>query len=153
MRSLANDLAYGLAQEKSILNLIKKTWHNESNIQNTKDKYNDHFFKCDFESDYGTCWELKSRRVKKSTYNSTILPVHKIQKIDNKQYFIFEFTDAVSYIEYDESLFNTFKKNNFSTVRAGALPNEVLHFEIPIINLKDIFNNQSKNKCECLFCE
>lgn len=153
MRSLKNDLKYGMKKEAHMLALIKKSWHNEINIQNTKDKYNDKFYICDFESDSGNCWELKSRRVKKSSYKTTILPVHKIQSIDKKQYFIFEFTDAVSYIEYDESLFKTFKQSHFSTVREGAPPNEVLHYEIPISLLKDMYNNEVQNTCVCLFCD
>ena len=50
IRSLNNDLKFGLLKEINILPTIQYTWKEENNIRNTKDIYNDDFYPYDFES-------------------------------------------------------------------------------------------------------
>ena len=137
-RSLKNDLEFGLVEEVKILDLIQDEWNDEEDIRNTKDIYDDDFYPYDFESKNGTSWELKSRRITKQKYSTTIIPVHKVRKTDKKQIFIFNFTDCCSYIEYDKALFDTFKTRYIKVERFGGNPSPVLHYEIPVKSLVDI---------------
>ena len=137
-RSLANDLKYGLLQEIDILPTIQHKWDYETNIRNTKDIYNDEYYPYDFESNSGTSWEVKSRRIPKDKYTTTIIPVHKIRNVNTPQYFVFNFTDACCYIQYNKTLFSAFSTRMISVSRLGGNPAPVLHYEIPIKLLDDL---------------
>jgi hypothetical protein len=137
-RSLANDIKFGLSKEVDILPTLSNRWNNEINIMNTKDKYNDEYYPYDFESDGLTSWEVKSRRIGKYKFSTTIIPVHKIRNVDTEQIFVFNFTDTCSYIIYDKDLFKTFSTRWIKVEREGGNNNPVLHFEIPVNILIDI---------------
>jgi hypothetical protein len=137
-RSLANDLKFGLAQEVDILPTLQGNWDDEVNIRNTKDIYNDDYYPYDFESENATSWEVKSRRINKHHYPTTIIPVHKVRNVDTPQYFVFNFKDACSYIKYDKELFSTFNQRMISVSRFGGNPKPVNHYEIPVILLTDL---------------
>jgi hypothetical protein len=137
LRSLSNDLKFGLTKEVDILPILVKTWNDET-IRNTKDIYNDEYCSFDFENKSKSTWEVKSRRITKNEYTTTILPFHKPRKVDSDQYFVFNFTDICSYIKYDKELFKTFSKRNVTVKRQGARAEPVLHYEIPVKLLTDI---------------
>lgn len=138
IRSLANDLSFGLKKEFDILPTIINNWKDDENIMNTKDIYNDAYYSYDFESRNGSSWEVKSRRIKKECYPTTIIPVHKIRMVDTPQFFIFNFTDKCCYIKYEKELFKTFSTRYMSIERFGGNPNPINHYEIPIKNLIDL---------------
>lgn len=138
IRSLNNDLKFGLLKEINILPTIQYTWKEENNIRNTKDIYNDDFFPYDFESVNFTSWEVKSRRITKHHYPTTIIPVHKIRNVETPQFYVFNFTDTCCYIEYDVELFKTFKKRMINVIRLGGSSNPVNHYEIPVNELIDM---------------
>jgi hypothetical protein len=126
------DLSYGLEREKLVLEKIKK-YFNDDTITKTTDR----FSKYDFISD--NCkYELKSRKNKKTTYKTTILPTHKI--IDGKQIFLFNFTDGLYYIEYDKEVFSNFNTFEMTDCRAGRQNQVALHYSIPIELLREINN-------------
>jgi len=138
-RSLTNDIKFGLKKEEEILPLLVHNWKEEKNILNTKIRFNNEYHKYDFESDGGSVWEVKSRRNKKNTYPTTIIPIHKSLITKNKPYYmVFNFVDVCCYIEYDEELFKTFNVKTIRCYRKGALPLPILHYEIPINLLKDL---------------
>jgi hypothetical protein len=130
------DLKYGLSKESFILQKIKEYWINE-NILNTKELYNDQYYIYDFESE-NNIYELKSRRTKKNHYSTTIIPESKIIKSIKDYYFIFNFTDYISFIKYDIDLFNTFNKKYIFLLRDNKKEYK-LHFEIPINLLIDLY--------------
>jgi hypothetical protein len=144
-RSLANDLKFGLLKEIDILPTIQGNWEDEVNIRNTKDIYNDEYYPYDFESENATSWEVKSRRISKNYYPTTIIPVHKVRNVDTPQYFIFNFTDACFSIIYDKELFKTFNKRMISVERFGGNPAPVNHYEIPVNLLEDLVRIYSIN--------
>ena len=74
-RSFKNDLKFGLDKELEVVDMLKLNWEDEADIRNTKDIYGDDYYIYDFEANSGTSWELKSRRCKKDTYSTTIVPV------------------------------------------------------------------------------
>jgi len=136
-RSLNNDLTFGLSKEDSVMDRLKTVFGN--GLKNTKDIYGNQYCVYDFETDNGISFELKSRRVRKHQYKTTILPVHKVRNVETDQYFVFNFTDGyTSYIKYDKDLFNTFNKLMLTIYRSGAPPTPQNHYEIPIELLIDI---------------
>jgi hypothetical protein len=141
VRSLKNDLEFGLSKEEPVRQLMKSIFTDEEDIINTKDLYNDEYCKFDYE---GTTikrrYEVKSRTTTKHKYPTTIIPVHKINKetTENGLCLIFNFTDKCSYIMYDPELFKTFKTKMMKIFRDGKYDNPCLHYEIPIGNLIDM---------------
>ena len=123
------DNILGLKNQKYILNTLQSAF--DLSIVETKDK----FCKWDFEDTAGNHYELKSRRVMKQTYKTTLLPCHKIMKTEAKQYFLFRFTDKLCYIEYDEVVFKEFQRGQITDARNGK---DDLHYYIPISMLIDI---------------
>ena len=138
IRSLKNDLKFGEAKETDTINIIRQYWLDDS-VLNTKDKYKNRFCLFDYESDCGTTWELKSRRCAKNAYPTTIIPSHKVRTTDNKQIFMFNFTDGVSsYIDYEPEKFAKYQRKMVRCFRSGASSKPVEHIEIPIEDLTDI---------------
>lgn len=148
-RSFKNDMDFGLKKEVEVLDLIKETFCErlgESDIINTKDIY-DSYCPYDYEgTTKKTIFEMKSRRNKKNQYSTTILPCSKIAKDGRQQIFIFNFTDACCYIEYDKDLFDTFNKKMVTTYRAGKVDYPKNHFEIPVNLLTDMLRIYSVDK-------
>ena len=144
VRSLANDLSFGLDKEVEVVDMLKLNFcelYDEDDFKNTKELYQDDFYPYDFEgTTNGTAIEMKSRRVKKYYYDTTILPVHKVRKTDKTQLFIFNFTDNCSYIKYDEALFKTFKQKDITTERFGSIDRPKPHYLIPVRLLTDLIN-------------
>ena len=121
-----NDLKYGLSKEVDVIEKIKQQFPEETNIRNTKEIYNK-FCPFDFESDLKTSWEMKSRRNKKTQYPTTIIPIHKIRDVETTQYFIFYFTDVISYIKYDKDVFDKFNKKVINANRKDGYNNNGIH--------------------------
>jgi hypothetical protein len=59
-------------------------------------------------------------------------------KIDEKQVFIFHFTDKTCYLEYEPEVFNTFKQRTGQTMRDGVYDPPQLQYEIPVVLLIDL---------------
>jgi hypothetical protein len=123
------DSILGLKNQVDILNTLQSVF--DITILETTDKY----CKWDYQDGSGNHYELKSRRTYKNTYLTTLLPCHKIMKTPVKQVFLFKFTDKLCYIEYNEAVFNTFKKGLITDTRNNK---EDLHYYIPISRLIDI---------------
>jgi len=138
IRSLKNDISFGMKKEEEVLPLLQQTWKEEVNILNTKIRFKNEYHKYDFESDGGSVWEVKSRRNTKTAYPTTIIPIHKTMLTEKPYYFVFNFTDVCCYIEYDEEKFSTFNKRMIRCFRQGARPTPILHYEIPIELLTDM---------------
>jgi len=142
VRSYENDRNYGFQKETEIIDLIKETFCEslgETDIVNTRDLYNTDYYPYDYEgSTNKTIFEMKSRRNKKTQYPTTIIPCHKINPEGRRQIFIFNFTDACCYIEYNKELFDTFSKRMISTQRFGKVDYPKNHYEIPVHLLIDM---------------
>jgi hypothetical protein len=140
MYSRESDVAMGLMNEDKILDQLRYNLcpkYGEEDVVNTKDIY-DKYHKYDWEgTTNGTHFEMKSRRIKKQTYPTTIFPVHKVMKTDKPQVFVFNFTDTTSYIEYDKDIFDKFKKRTGQTFRDGRYDPPQLQYEIPVNLLID----------------
>lgn len=91
----------------------------------------------DFEcNDY--FYELKTRTNTKDKYPTTLIGCNKL--ISSKPIIlIFEFSDYLTYIEYDKELFDTFQTKKFD--RNVKEQNKATYIYIPIEYLKIIENN------------
>jgi hypothetical protein len=138
LRSFKNDLRYGLEKELEVIDILKLNFDDEVDIQSTKDLYDDEYYIYDFEAQSGTSFELKSRRIRKNQFPTTIVPVSKVRDTDKKQIFVFNFIDACCSIEYEKELWNTFQIRDVSTNRYGKLDLPKPHYHIPIKHLTDL---------------
>jgi len=135
-RTFTNDYKFGLQNEDKILPLINKYFNTDS--LNPIIKSVSSFSLNDFESDT-TLYELKSRTNNYNKYNDTLLGFNKIINGSKKQVFLFNFTDGLFYIEYDETLFNTFTKKPFvRNQRTDYNDIPKIYLFIPINKLKKI---------------
>jgi hypothetical protein len=139
MRTFQNDMNYGMEKEMTMLGKLSQHFIEYGTITNTKDLYKDPYYKYDFEAEDGTTFELKSRRNKKQTYPTTILPVSKIiPDAKHKQVFIFAFTDCCCKIEYSKELWDTFEVRDIEVFRYGRIDLPKPHYCIPIQHLLEI---------------
>ena len=137
VRSKGDDYAFGMTHEATILPKLQCHWGDEANIRNTKEKYSTDFCPYDFESDMDSSWEVKSRRIRKHAYATTLLGVNKVRDVTTPQYFVFVYTDKMCYIRYDKELFDTFMTTDITVFRNGAIPKPTPHYLIPIEQLID----------------
>jgi hypothetical protein len=125
------DYQYGIAKQKEIFPILKEFFG--SGLIETESKW----AKFDF-YDESSLYELKSRKVKKNTYPTTIITANKNNdnRDDKKVVFIFNFIDEVCFIEYDNELFSKYERRQFS--RADIDSDLKEHYHIPINDLKTI---------------
>ncbi len=129
--SFSNDYKFGKTEEERVL--IKVCRFFDEEIHPTTQ-----FCRWDFESDTAI-YEMKSRNVSSNTYIDVMIGYNKIQPICKPQYFLFNFTDGLFYIKYDEQVFMDFELKLFK--REGRTdcndkPQVVCH--IPVKNLTRI---------------
>lgn len=100
------------------------------------------FAKYDYECD-DAVFEVKTRfDVNRNTFKTTMITCNKVTETDKAIIFIFNFPDEISWIQYDEDLFNTFEKKPFS--RAQIESDEEDYFYIPVEHLQTIKKKPSK---------
>jgi hypothetical protein len=127
------DLKFGLEKENDTYDKIKNYLNcgdlNKSSKYGIIDFYNDtHYI------------ELKSRRNKYNTFDTTIIGKNKIdffKKLKKECYIIINFTDGLYYIKYNEDIFNNFEIKNETIIRDNKKENKI-NYHIPIIYLKEI---------------
>ena len=147
IRSLKNDLEFGLSKEDEVLRRIRVYFVDGMEIQSTLQLYNNKFYPYDYEGlKTGNSFEVKSRRVKKNQYDTTIIPSHKIRKTDKKQYFLFNFIDKLCYIEYNEEKWKDFKRGMIQIRRSGIIDKPTEHIYIPIKDLEDLVDTNIYDK-------
>jgi hypothetical protein len=124
--SLKNDIAFGLQNEK-----LSKYF--DESIQKTLEPY------CPYDAFSPTTkYEIKSRRCLSTTYDTTIIPIKKVENVKDRLVFVFCFTDGLFYIVYNQELFDTFEKKNVTYYRQGGSNMPVLHYHIPVKDLIEI---------------
>jgi hypothetical protein len=127
---IENDYQYGRKKEGEILEKMNQFFND--NIKQTCERYDS--------KDYlgeKYKYELKSRRNKYNAYPTTIIPTDKVKEGTN-YVFLFNFTDGLYYINYDEELFKTFNKGMFERRDGGQNNPSKVYWYIPIENLTQI---------------
>lgn len=135
---------YGKSKETEILPLITKYFKRD--IQQYTNQY-DNF---DFYDDLYE-YELKSRTNVYSKYPTTMITKNKTEKVTSKKVILlFNFTDGLYFIEYNENQFNKYQSRMFS--RLGEKWDEKKHIYIPITDLKKVdLDNLYEDKKEPSF--
>lgn len=136
---LEEDLEYGESREVVIHKSLEQFFNCE--LINTKETYGK-YCAFDFEDKKRNIRiELKSRRINKNRYPTSVIGFNKIQKAKNYsgQYlFVFEYLDGLYYVEYSPELANLCPRT-FNRVN-GEIKNNV---DIPIEWLKSINCNET----------
>tara|TARA_R110000868_G_scaffold247024_1_gene503520 strand:+ start:205 stop:603 length:399 start_codon:yes stop_codon:yes gene_type:complete len=125
----ASSYKYGKQQEEKVLPVI--TEYFKRAITSTEGQY----AKYDYVDD-STNYELKSRTNKMKAYPTTMITCNKFNDLAKPLILIFNFTDALAYIEYDAEKFSTYTTSLFS--RAGCCWDEKAHVYIPVEHLSVI---------------
>ncbi len=127
MVNFEGDYIFGEKQQEIIKPILEKTFGSLIS--------NDRYSKYDFEND-NYYIEVKTRKNSYYTYPTTLLTCNKITNTDKTLIFIFNFTDGIYYIEYDEKIFNCFEKKMFSRINKKFDMKD--YYYIPIDMLKKI---------------
>ena len=139
MRTFKQDMEYGMNGEGIIQSKLSSHFSKMGKITNTKELYKNPYHKYDYEAEDGTTFELKTRRVKKNQYPTTIIPSAKIIKnASHRQFFIFSFLDGIYQIEYSKELFDTFQIGDVEVFRCGRQDFPTPHIHIPVKYLQEI---------------
>jgi hypothetical protein len=103
----SKDYQFGKTNEERVLIKLCKVF-DEQILPTTE------FCSWDFESD-SAIYELKTRNHSSNTYQDVMIGYNKIQPFNNNkpQYFLFNFTDGLFYIKYDEDVFTDFELKLF----------------------------------------
>jgi hypothetical protein len=125
-RHFEHSYKFGKQQEIKILPIIEEYFND--NITQTTNQYD----KYDFISTLYN-FELKSRTNIYKKYNTTMITGNKLKETDKQLILLFNFTDSLYYIKYNEEVFNTFEKKLFK--REGVCTYPLEHFFIPIEKL------------------
>ena len=133
MSAFMRDYNFGREQEIVLLPRLNEFFNDD--IKHTTDK----FHKYDYE---GTTYvyELKSRTCKMEKYPTTLLPVDKVIKT-KKQIFLFNFTNGLYYIEYDEEVWKNIEIASFRRFRIGVNDLKKSYYYIPTTLLKKVTNS------------
>jgi len=101
--SLKNDTKFGLSSEPTVTDKLSK-YFSES-TEKTKEKY------CPYDAFSPTTkYEIKSRRCLSITYDTTIIPITKVQNVKDRLVFVFHFTDGLFCTVHSQELLDTFEK-------------------------------------------
>ena len=110
MTSLANDLAFGTSEEAKQLSRLEEVFCSKLKRQLG-------FASMDYKSEEKPLFiELKTRRIKHDQYPTALISAHKLDfcKSSNSEcYFVYQYTDGLFYVKYDEKLFSTFWTDSY----------------------------------------
>ena len=128
-RLLSADIEFGADKQENIIHSLRN-YFQSSNIEATKDKY------CVYDAEDSsthTRYEIKARRHKFGTYDTTIISYNKKKayKEGKRLLFVFGFTDGLYYIEYNDVLFDSFETKSITYYRSGCATKPVSHYCIP----------------------
>jgi hypothetical protein len=108
MKSFREDYNFGIESENKNIETLEQFFE----VKYTKLSK---FHKMDFECESNFI-EIKSRNINKEKFDETLIPFSKIEfasKQEKDVYFIFIFTNDITYIKYDPILFKTFQIKEF----------------------------------------
>jgi hypothetical protein len=135
------DYERGTKAQHEIFPIVKK-YFEDFDLKGELRENPERFSKYDYECD-DAVFEVKTRfDVNRNTYNTTMMTCNKVTDTDKAIVFIFNFTDEIRWIQYDEDLFKNFERKLFS--RAQMESDEEDHFYIPIEHLQTIHIKPSK---------
>jgi len=130
-----DDFVRGTKAQHEIFPIVKKYFEDFDLKGELRENLGDND-KYDYECD-DAVFEVKTRfDVDRNSYKTTLMTCNKVTETDKAIIFIFNFTDEISWIQYDEELFNTFEKKPYS--RDNLKRDEKDHYYIPVHHLQTI---------------
>ena len=135
-----NDYKFGIKEEELIHSTLKTFFKRD--IKRSEDEKAKHDY---YDDEYN--YEVKSRTNNYSLYSTTMITENKICG-SKKLILLFNFTDGLYFIEYNEERFADYFKQQFS--RAGFKWDEKIHVYIPITDLTFICSREDLTKEEGL---
>lgn len=132
-RTKTKDIAFGLGQEKELLNKLQKKFGEKLEI--SKKQYSPYDYRMK-----GIRVELKSRTNTKNQYPTTMIGKNKIKfanRFYGKNYFVFNFSDGIYYIRYDEDKFANYDVGTGGRADRGCIEQNQYIF-IPVDDLKKL---------------
>jgi hypothetical protein len=128
MVNYESDYIWAEEQEKIVYPIVKEYFEDVENL-----KKGNRYSPYDYWTD-DIDFELKSRKNRYNQYPSTMITKNKITGTDKALILLFNFTDGLYFIQYNQELFSNFKINNFSRANVGW--DEKEHVYIPIEHLE-----------------
>jgi hypothetical protein len=136
-----DDYQKGKRAQHEIFPIVKEffaDYNLEGDIVENPDDYDKYDYECD-----DAVFEVKTRfDAQRTSYKTTMMTCNKVTKTKKAIIFIFNYTDEISWIQYDEDLFNTFEKKLFS--RANIKSDEKDYWYIPVHCLQTLYKKPSK---------
>lgn len=120
---------YGKRQEGKLLPILQEYFGRE--VRATEGRYAKYDY---FDDEYN--YEVKSRTNKMRAYPTTMITKNKVEGSAKPVILLFNYTDCLSFIKYDEEQFKNYDVEAFS--RAGKSWDEKPHIYIPIDHLSVI---------------
>jgi hypothetical protein len=121
------DYEFGRQSETTVLDTLK-TFFNDSTITPSTDKFDRYDF-----TGAGCKYELKTRRLARNRFATTMLPLGKLlSENPENNIFLFQFTDGLYYIRYDKETFSTFNIAPFCRQDRSGFDAEQDYIYIPV---------------------
>ena len=121
------DYEFGRQSETTVLDTIR-TFFNDSTITPSTDKFDRYDF-----TGAGCKYELKTRRLTRNRFASTMLPLGKLlSENPENNIFLFQFTDGLYYIRYDKETFSAFNVAPFCRQDRAGFDAEQDYIYIPV---------------------
>jgi len=121
------DYEFGRQSETTVLDTLK-TFFNDSTIVPSTDKFDRYDF-----IGAGCKYELKTRRLTRNRFATTMLPLGKLlSETPENNIFLFQFTDGLYYIRYDKKTFSTFNVAPFCRQDRSGFDAEQDYIYIPV---------------------
>jgi hypothetical protein len=102
MKTFETDYKIGVKNEDLLYEPLKEFF--KTDLKRPKSNFSKYDF---YDKEY--TYELKTRDCKLHSYTTTLITEDKIIPTNKKQIFIFNFDDAIAFIEYDEEAFKKYK--------------------------------------------
>jgi len=123
------DYRFGIEQQSKVLPLLKEYFGRDIKEEIAK------WSKYDFYDDQAL-YELKTRKIRKRDYPTTLMTCNKVCTNEKDLFFVFNFSDELCYIPYNEEFFRAFEKRPYSRIDAEYDKKD--YFFIPIDKLTTI---------------
>lgn len=139
-RSYSKDYTMGTSAEKEIMPILEEYFGEKIlSSSNRYEKYDG--------ASKTAIYEIKTRSNASNAFPDTLIGANKVlQNCSKIQRFIFNFTDGIYYIEYDQEIFDTFENSPFVRDKRVDYTDEVrAYYYIPVKKLILIHRKVAKS--------
>jgi hypothetical protein len=140
MDILNMDIEYGTEREEPVIMKLRQ-YFKDNTIYKTERQFSQ-YDALSYDNPK-TAYEIKSRRCKKDTYATTLIPVGKCFNMNDLDImFVFNFEDCLCYIKFDFDKFTQYEEQfglkSVCRPRANGAIMPVINYQIPVADLIEI---------------